>query len=326
MCCTVLTEYDSQNLKTYLSSLLPGWHTFFPATEASITHLPSQRGSSRSKKVQELATFLGVTAQVADDRLDGHCETCAVLMASTVEKVLLANQNCTADVLGRCLIALRNDLTKASLKVQMETIFAAERKVLLSVQQKDVKDDDDAATLHKENRANERTRIFWPATSEISLVLPRTRSWCAGGSETQNSFASAVDFVCEKGTVVRLPLYLLCYIFDGDELTKADLEYTEIETAQYSVHVLALVLDGRTKTCYACDPNGHFKPGSGLEYLHLPLQERSDVATTFLSKHDIERQRNTATKRRKKCTPKQVYSYYFFFSKFTSFVFRKRKK
>jgi hypothetical protein len=243
-----------------------------------------------------------VTTHAAGDRFDGHCETCAVLMASTVEQVLLANENCTANMLGRCLIDLRNDLMKASFKTQMETIFAAEQKVLRSVKKNDVEDDNDVATLCKEHSADDRTRLFWPATSEIGPIAASTRNWCAGGSETQATFASAGSFVCEAGTVVRLPMYLLCYIFDGDELSDADLECAEIETAQYSVHVLGLVLDGRTKTCYACDPNGQFKPGSGLEYLRLPLQERSDLPTTFLSQHDFER-RPRPTKRKNSAFP-----------------------
>jgi hypothetical protein len=80
----------------------------------------------------------------------------------------------------------------------------------------------------------------------------------------QKSFASAAQWVCPWCAIGDpAALYVLC---------------TEIESAQYSLHVLGVVLDGRTNTCYVCDPNGYFKPGSGLEYLHLPLQESPNPA------------------------------------------------
>ena len=298
MRCTVQTEYDIENLRTYVTGLLPpGWCILFPAIEAGITHLPSKRGFTRNKKELELAAFLGVTAPVAGDRLDGHCETCAVLMASTVEQALLSD--CLPNMTESCLSTLRDNLTKASFKVQMETIFAAERQVLLIVGENDSTDHERVATAFKAHSADDRTRLFWPATNEISSIAVRTSNWCAGGPDTQKGFASAAKSACEAKSLIRLPLYVLCYIFDGDELSDKDLESTDIETAQYSVHVLGLVLDGRTNTCYACDPNGYFKPGSGLEYLHLPLQERSDPATTFLSQHDIEHQQKRATKKKK---------------------------
>ena len=300
MRCTVLTEYDIANMKTYVTGLLPpGWCILFPAIEAGITHLPSKRGLTQNKKEQELAAFLGVTAPVARDRLDGHCETCAVLMASTLVQALFTREGCSPNMPGSCLNNLRDNLTKASFKVQMERIFAAERHVLQSVKEKEcdstVHED---STAFKARSADDRTRLFWPDITETSSVAERTSNWCAGGPDTQKSFASAAEFVRGARSVIRLPLYVLCYIFDGNELTNADLENTEIESAQYSLHVLGVVLDGRTNTCFVCDPNGYFKPGSGLEYLHLPLQESRNPATTFLSLHDIERQWKPATKRK----------------------------
>ncbi len=36
------------------------------------------------------------------------------------------------------------------------------------------------------------------------------------------------------------------------------------ETAMYSLHVLGLVVDGRQRKVYLCDPNGSLLPGGNM--------------------------------------------------------------
>ena len=55
----------------------------------------------------------------------------------------------------------------------------------------------------------------------------------------------------EVGNTV--PLYVLNYIYDGCELTPGEMALTEHETAQFSVHVVGLVVDRRDETLYVAD-------------------------------------------------------------------------
>ena len=52
------------------------------------------------------------------------------------------------------------------------------------------------------------------------------------------------------------PLYMLCYLFDNNELTNAELKNIKEELAQYSLHVVGLVINSLNKTVIIADPNG----------------------------------------------------------------------
>ena len=53
-----------------------------------------------------------------------------------------------------------------------------------------------------------------------------------------------------------IPLYVLCYLFDTNELTNTVLKNTKEETAQYSLHVVGLVTNHLNKTIIIADSNG----------------------------------------------------------------------
>jgi len=52
-----------------------------------------------------------------------------------------------------------------------------------------------------------------------------------------------------------IPLYVINYIFDGDELSAADMK-KPIETAMYSIHAIGAVFDNASKVMLLADPNG----------------------------------------------------------------------
>ena len=73
-------------------------------------------------------------------------------------------------------------------------------------------------------------------------------------------------------------LHVLMWLLrDGDELTEEEMAVPDVETAQYSVHVVGVVLDGCSMTAYICDPNGPLIPGACMEFLHLPLTVETDL-------------------------------------------------
>ena len=85
----------------------------------------------------------------------------------------------------------------------------------------------------------------------------------------------------------------LDYIWDGDELSAADLKLPDIETAQYSCHVVGLVLHAASRTLYLCDPNGALVPGGNMEFLALPFAPRGAKPSTAVSQYDLQ-QRSAA--------------------------------
>ncbi len=52
-----------------------------------------------------------------------------------------------------------------------------------------------------------------------------------------------------------LPLYILCYVFDSNELSMKDMQNATEETAQYSLHVVGLVMHRRQRISIVADPN-----------------------------------------------------------------------
>ncbi len=71
-----------------------------------------------------------------------------------------------------------------------------------------------------------------------------------------------------------------------------------IETAQYSCHVVGLVLHAPERVLYVCDPNGSLVAGGNMEFLALPFAARVGKASTATSQYDLdERQRAKPTKK-----------------------------
>ncbi len=55
---------------------------------------------------------------------------------------------------------------------------------------------------------------------------------------------------------------MLCYLFDNNELTNAELKNIKEESAQYSLHVVGLlVINSLNKTVIIADPNGELISG-----------------------------------------------------------------
>ncbi len=85
------------------------------------------------------------------------------------------------------------------------------------------------------------------------------------------------------------PLFLpaCADIFDGDELSAADLKRDDIETAQYSCHVVGLVLS-QSQNAFIADPNGALIRGGNMEFLSVPVLSSNFKPTTATSRYDRE--------------------------------------
>jgi len=73
------------------------------------------------------------------------------------------------------------------------------------------------------------------------------------------------------GTII-IPMCILCYLFDNDELSVEELHNASEETSQYSLYAVGLVMHRRERILFVADPNGALIGGSNMEFLSMPLK------------------------------------------------------
>lgn len=199
-----------------------------------------------------LRGLFAVSEEAAEDAIDGHCEECAVALCDAVVSRLRGGCG-GADALEAGTLDLSDALTSAGVDGQVATLFACRARSC----------DDDRRAQQAWWRPLLGDQL-WPGSDPEAAL-------CAGSASAGRILAAAAA----TAKLVALPLYVLCYIFDADELDESQLGQgtraeANLESAAFSVHVVGLVLDGRTRTALLCDPNGPLSPSSGLEMLALP--------------------------------------------------------
>ena len=103
---------------------------------------------------------------------------------------------------------------------------------------------------------------FCPATllDVPTCVAARTLEFVFGNEAA----AARIRTAAAGEGICVLPVYVLCYIYDLDELQDEDMDRTEEETAQYSVHCVGLMLHCASRTAVVCV--------SALSFIvHLPI-------------------------------------------------------
>jgi hypothetical protein len=133
----------------------------------------------------------------------------------------------------------------------------------------------------------------------IKQESPSPQFWPEISDDTFNHFLlghhlarSRIQEIVASGDSTKIiPLYVLCYLFDANELTDPVLKNVKEETAQYSLHAVGLVINSSIKTIIVADPNGGLKEGSNMEFLAMPLRElESEKATTKASRFDRDQE------------------------------------
>jgi hypothetical protein len=97
-----------------------------------------------------------------------------------------------------------------------------------------------------------------------------------------------LEIVASGDSTKVIPLYVLCYLFNTNELTNFSLKNTKEETAQYSLHVVGLVINHLNKTIIIADPNGALIGGSNMEFISMPLSKLRSKPTTCVSSYDTK--------------------------------------
>jgi hypothetical protein len=231
-----------------------------------------------------LSSLLKCSLEDALDIYMGHCETCAVFCTQRVKE---ACENNIADPHIHAYENAVKELSSMGFEASATILFEAERRA-------------------REIGSKEKTMPMWaPLSPPVSKWGDKDKGrelidWTAGAlGFSERLQGIGAEAAAQGGTVTSLPCYVLNYIFDLDELEEADMALP-IETALFSLHVVGLVLDGRSNVAYVCDPNGQLLPGGNMEFVHIPVTLRDGPSTTAVSAFDIAQRKKGPSKGSKK--------------------------
>ena len=241
------TVYSHEIICEWLKIILPSWEIHIPQNGVSALSEWPASGIARSsvRKWLEEQNYLE-----PDDLIDGACEPLAFYLSSKMA------QNHWVHQIPEQYKVIKEELEKCDPCDAAKEIFGEYIK-------------------HK----IPNTTLFWG--QEVTLGLPYQNYLF--GHELAKERIRLLASASTLGKIV-IPLYILCYIFDNDELSNEELKQAEEETAQYSLHVVGLVMDRTHRLLFVADPNGGLIPGSNMEFLEMPLQKRKP--TTKYSCYD----------------------------------------
>jgi hypothetical protein len=128
-----------------------------------------------------------------------------------------------------------------------------------------------------------KSPTFWEHVKDTDLENPSFKDFLFGHDTAKINIMKVVES-WKIRQAIWIPLYVLCYLFDENELTNDELQRTSVETAQYSLHVVGLVL--YLGVVMIADPNGVLRGGSKMEFLSMPLTKLDSQPTTCVSRYD----------------------------------------
>ena len=292
--CWVETEHNHTNVISWIQKALPDWKLVSPSrSDPAPSAFPEENTCKAQEALQQtLGLQPPLPSSTLQDMIAGHCETCAVILSEHVVAAIKQRNN-VGNALTSGYASLYNMLQQSSgCEEQVRILFEAEKR---------------AATSGTSDRQLSMWQpVLGPSATQVWAAAATGKDpetvLCAG----LKSAAVALQQTASSLTtadVATLPLYILNYIWDGDELMESDMDLKDApETAQFSLHVVGLVLDGRDHKAYICDPNGTLLPGGSMEFVRLPVEELpTDIAhSTSNSKWDREDQEDRSRKRKRR--------------------------
>ena len=292
--CWVETEHNHTNVISWIQKALPDWILVSPSrSDRAPSAFPEENTSKAQEALQQtLGLRPPLPSSTLQDMIAGHCETCAVILSEHVVAAI-KQRNDDANALTSGYASLYNMLQQSSgCEEQVRILFEAEKR---------------AAT----SGTSDRQLSMWQPV----LGKSATQVWAAAatGKDPEAVFCAGLKSAAvalqqtasslTTSDVATLPLYILNYIWDGDELMESDMDLKDApETAQFSLHVVGLVLNGCDHKAYICDPNGTLLPGGSMEFVRLPVEELPiDIAhSTSNSKWDREDREDRSRKRKRR--------------------------
>ena len=220
-----------------------------------------------------------VDALDLQDRIDGHCETCAAALSEQVLAQLELGAVPPEEALAAGTAAMLGALDASTTAEQVALLFGPEARMMRRA---------------PAGASGRPARFMWSSAARVDDVLPPAASdfltaMLAGATP---GLPHTLRRMAEHTTAQRfaVPLYVLNYIWDGDELTPKQMRDEHHETACYSIHAVGLVFDTPSKTVSLADPNGAMMLGGGMELVCVPHAKlpKGWAPTTAISQYDRE--------------------------------------
>ena len=249
------TVYSYLNLLEWLNQSLPEWNIIVPQNRSpALSEWPST-AESRLKIINWLTEK---KYSDPEDLINGACEPLALFLSFKIKKALLEGTFVDSlTVMNSC-------------KSEIETLDPEEAAALVF-----------GKCLNNELNAPS----FWGCEFQGSYG-----DYLFGKDMARKNIIAAAL----SNDIDVMPLYILNYIYDNNELDEEQLRETTEETAQYSLHAVGLVFDKVYKRVIIADPNGSLIPGSNLEFLKVPLQKRKAKPSTCVSRYDLDSRKRKA--------------------------------
>ena len=254
------TTYSHGNIYDWLKTILTDWTIIIPSnscSEFALSNWPAT-GLTRNGVKQWLEEK---NHQKPDDLIDGACEPLAYYLSSSISQLNLSSIiELSEDKESRCLTSIYEQVKKGL--NQLEPRLAAE-KIFGNYIKQEVQS---PQFWHESFGNSYKNFLFGHPLAEKRLL----------------------EIVASGGDTKFIPLYVLCYVFDNNELTNAELKNIKEESAQYSLHVVGLVINHLNKTIIIADPNGALIGGSNMEFISMPLSKLRSKPTTCVSSYDTK--------------------------------------
>jgi len=264
------TTYDHKNMFDWLKTFLPDWNIVIPDSSCSAFALSDWPTGITRNCVKEWLQEMN--HQTPDDLIDGACEPLAYYLSSSLTEYFPSSETKLRTVvqqnkfISSIYKEVKNCLAKLEPRVAAELIFGE--------------------YIKQESPSPQ----FWPDISDDSF-----NHFLLG----HHSARSRIQQIVASGDSTKIiPLYVLCYLFDANELTNSVLKNVKEETAQYSLHAVGLVINSSYKKIIVADPNGGLKQGSNMEFLSMPLTKLESEATTKVSRYDRDVQVDVSDRKR----------------------------
>ena len=256
------SSYSHDNFKNWLKIILPSWEIIIPeiSTSSSIQSCVALSDWPSTSKVRDDVKHWLEERNVinADDFLDGACEPLAFYLSSKIKTII---EDGNFKNIDSCYQSIKSDFEYLKPEVAAEMVFGN----------------------YIQNEP--KSPSFWGQE-----VIGSYEDFLFGNEVSkerilEKAYLSEINF---------LPMYILNYIFDADELSTRELKTHLVETAQYSLHVVGLVFDVPRQRVIIADPNGALIPGSNMEFLSMPLKRRRAKESTAVSRFDLDSKKRSS--------------------------------
>jgi hypothetical protein len=289
------TTYSHKNIKDWLQSILPEWDIITPDAEKTSSLSESNATVLKLPPVSEGPCGLSDWPASGDcrdsvkqwledqhyedpeDLIDGACEPLALYLS---HYFITAFGSSAEDGIQRGkrvldISYLRNVYHEAKRNLEELCPRLAAREIFGEY----IKQKDPSPSL-------------WPDVYNEDASL---KKFLFGHDLAKQQIIKASKTI--KFDQICIPLYVLCYLFDTNELTNAQIKATKEETAQYSLHAIGLYIHITLKTIIIADPNGALRPGFNMEFLSMPLTKLKSKPTSCVSRYDRDEYNRTSSKR-----------------------------